>query len=168
MRFPTPMATRPVANYAAVMGLRHEIEVRYMPDRKYLLEGKVPAREDYGTVNNLPSLVSMQSVVPAEASAYLKSVCDFQRAHAKYLMRGRFMDDKDFTCKGRGLVAKRFVADDGTSAVCVWNAGEKPAAVRIDGLGAPTSVFAPAGEKADGALAADSIRLYAFGRTIGQ
>ncbi len=162
MRFPTPMATRPVANYAAVMGLRHEIEARYMPDRAYLLEGKVPERKDYGTVNNLPSIASMQGVAPAKASAYLKAVCDFQRAHAKYLLRGKFVDEEGFACPAKGVIAKRFVADDGTSAVIAWNVSDKPQTVRIDGLGAPKGVSAPAGEKADGPLAPDSIRLYVF------
>ncbi|MBR4651993.1 MAG: hypothetical protein IKO72_01410 [Kiritimatiellae bacterium] len=162
IRFSTPMDTRSLVNYAAVMGLRHEIEVRYAPDRRYLLEDRVPAREDYGTVNHLPSLADMRSVPPAEASAYLKAMCDFQRVHAKHMMRGRFVDDEGFTCADAGLVAKRFVAEDGTSAVCVWNIGEKHAEVKIDGLGAQTGVFAPGGEPTEGPLAPDSIRLYTF------
>jgi hypothetical protein len=163
MRFPTPMVPRSVANYAAAFGFRHELEIRYAPDRKYSLDGKVPVREDYGMVKNLPSLAAMQGTPPAVASAYLKAVCDFQRAHAKYLMRGKFVDEDGFTCSAKGVVAKRFVADDSTSAVIAWNVSDKPQAVSIKGLGAVKGVFAPAGEKADGALAPDSIRLYAFG-----
>ena len=96
------------------------------------------------------------------ASAYLKAVADFQRAHAKYLMRGRFADDEGIACRTGGLVAKRFVADDGTSAVCAWNVADKPVTVDIEGLGEPKRVFAPAGESATGPLAPDSIRLYVF------
>ena len=162
MRNPTPMALRSMANYAAVFGLRHEIEIRYMPDRVYALEGKVPSKADYGEVKNLPSLAAMQSVAPDVASAYLKAVADFQRAHAKYLMRGRFADDEGIACRTGGLVAKRFVADDGTSAVCAWNVADKPVTVDIEGLGEPKRVFAPAGESATGPLAPDSIRLYVF------
>ena len=104
----------------------------------------------------------MQRTPQPVANAYLKDVCEFQKTHAKYLMRGKFVDDDGFTCSGNGLVAKRFVADDGTSAVSVWNISEKPLAVEIDGLGKPKGVFAPGSEKADGTLAPDSIRLYVY------
>ena len=161
-RNPTPMTLRSFVNYAAVFGLRHEIEIRYMPDRTYALDGKVPVKADYGTVKGLPSLAAMHAEPPAVASAYMKAVADFQRAHAKYLMRGKFVDDEEFAVRGDGLVAKRFTADDGTSAVCVWNLSDKPADVAIDGLGKPKGVFAPARESAAGPLQPDSIRLYEF------
>ena len=160
-RNPTPMARRSFVNYAAVFGLRHEIEMRYMPDRTYALDGKVPTKKDYGEVKNLPSLADMRAEPPDAASAYMKAVCDFQRKHAKYLMRGRFVDDEGFSATD-GVVAKRFVADDGTSAVCVWNVGESPLDVAIDGLGRPKGVFAPGGESPDGELKANSLRLYVF------
>ena len=79
-------------------------------------------------------------------------------------MRGKFVDEDGFTCSAKGVVAKRFVADDGTSAVIAWNISDKPQAVVIKGLGAVKGVFAPAGEKTEGARAADSRRLYAFER----
>ena len=160
-RNPTPMTLRSFVNYAAVFGLRHEIEIRYMPDRTYALDGKVPTKKDYGEVKNLPSLQSMQAEPPAVASAYMKAVGDFQRTHAKYLLRGRFVDDEGITCRNR-VVAKRFVADDGTSAVCVWNVTDKPVSVSFSALGRPKGVFAPAGEGTTGPLAPDSIRLYVF------
>ena len=160
-RNPTPMTLRSFVNYAAVFGLRHEIEIRYMPDRTYALEGKVPTKEDYGEVKNLPSLAAMHAEPPAVASAYMKAVGDFQRAHAKYLLHGRFVDNEGFTTAS-GLVAKRFVATDGTSAVCVWNVTGKPVPVAVDGLGEPKRVFAPAREDVAGPLAPDSIRLYTF------
>lgn len=160
-RNPTPMTLRSFVNYAAVFGLRHEIEIRYMPDRTYALDGKVPTKKDYGEVKNLPSLQAMQAEPPAVASAYMKAVGDFQRTHAKYLLRGRFVDDEGITCRNR-VVAKRFVADDGTSAVCVWNVTDKPVSVSFSALGRPKGVFAPAGEGTTGPLAPDSIRLYVF------
>ena len=178
-RNPTPMTLRSFVNYAAVFGLRHEIEIRYMPDRAYALDGKVPTKKDYGEVKNLPSLAAMNAEPPGVASAYMKAVADFQREHTKYLLHGRFVDNEGFII-GRAacpkpprrvgdnapyhVVAKRFVAADGTSAVCVWNISDKPADVAIDGLGKPNGVFAPGGEKADGPLAPDSIRLYVFPR----
>ncbi len=170
-RNPTPMTLRSMVNYAAAFGLRHEIEIRYMPDRVYALEGKVPTKADYGEVKNLPSLTAMHAEPPNVASAYMKAVGDFQREHAKYLLRGKFVDDEGFTVAGgaggplpaaSGIVAKRFVAADGTSAVCVWNVADKPVSVAVNGLGEPKRVFAPAREDAAGPLAADSIRLYVF------
>ena len=160
-RNPTPMTLRSFVNYAAVFGLRHEIEIRYMPDRTYALDGKVPTKKDYGEVKNLPSLQAMHAEPPAVASAYMKAVGDFQRTHAKYLLRGRFVDDEGITCRNR-VVAKRFIADDGTSAVCVWNITNKPVSVFITGLGRPKGVFAPAGEGTTGPLAPDSLRLYVY------
>lgn len=160
-RNPTPMTLRSFVNYAAVFGLRHEIEIRYMPDRTYALDGKVPTKKDYGEVKNLPSLQAMHAEPPAVASAYMKAVGDFQRTHAKYLLRGRFVDDEGITCRNR-VVAKRFVADDGTSAVCVWNVTDKPVSVSFSALGRPKGVFVPAGEGTTGPLAPDSIRLYVF------
>ena len=176
-RNPTPMTLRSFVNYAAVFGLRHEIEIRYMPDRTYALDGKVPTKKDYGEVKNLPSLQAMHAEPPAVASAYMKAVTDFQRTHVKYLLRGRFVDDEGFTSRTgcqpvqngqaarstSGVVAKRFVAADGTSAVCVWNISNKPADVKIDGLGKPTGVFAPRGETVDGQIPPDSLRLYIYG-----
>ena len=176
IRFPTPMEPRFFANYATVFGLRHEIEIRYMTDRAYVLDGKVPTREDYGTVKNVPDIAEMQKTPQPVANAYLKSVCDFQRAHAKYLLRGKFVDEDGFICRTgcqpvqngqdsrsrNALVAKRFIADDGTSAVCVWNISDKPVPVDITCLGSLKGVFAPGEERAEGTLAPDSIRLYIF------
>lgn len=162
-RNPTPMTPRAFVNYAAVFGLRHEIEVRYMPDRTYVLDGKVPAKADYGEVKNLPSLQAMRAEPPGVASAYMKAVGDFQRKHAKYLLRGKFKDEEGFLVRGDGLLAKRFMAADDTDAICVWNISEKPLPVVIEGMEKPRGVFAPAGEKTDGPLAANSIRLYVYG-----
>ena len=173
IRFPTPMEPRFFANYAVVFGLRHEIEIRYMTDRTYVLDGKVPRRKHYGTVKNVPDIDEMQKTPQSVANAYLKAVCDFQKAHAKYLLRGKFVDEEGFTIGRAGsplpaanaLVAKRFIATDGTSAVCVWNISDKPVSVAIDGLGEPTGVFAPGSAdriQSAAPLAPDSLRLYAF------
>ena len=165
-RFPTPMEPRYLANYATVFGLRHEIEIRYMPDREYVLDGKVPTKADYGEVRNLPDIGEMQATPQKTANTYLKAVCDFQRKYAKYLLRGTFVDDEGFSVQGKGLVAKRFVADDCSSAVCVWNVADKPVPVAINGLGAPASATEPeAGVVApDTPLAPDTLRLYRFAR----
>ena len=164
MRFNSPMLSRTMANLAAVFGFRHNIEVRYMPDRAYVLDGVVPTKSDYGTVKNLPDLEEMAKASPHEVQAYAKSVCDFQRANAKYLLRGRFVDDEGFVCPSPALTAKRFVAADGTSAVCVWNMSDEQVDVVLSGLGEAMHVLAPDGTSAQGAMSANSLRLYVFQR----
>ncbi|MBQ4198345.1 MAG: hypothetical protein II649_00540, partial [Kiritimatiellae bacterium] len=99
---------------------------------------------------------------PAVASAYMKAVADFQKKHAKHLLRGRFADEDGIAVRGDGIVAKRFVADDGTSAVCAWNISDKPSVVAIEGLGKPSGVFAPGGDPASGPIPPDSLRLYVY------
>ncbi len=158
-----PIALRDQANYVATFGCRSEIEARYKPDRAFLVEGKVPTqREDYGTVVDVPNLKALQSISRDAAESYLKSVCDLQRAYGKYLLTGRFVDTEGLTCTNPALVAKRFVAADGTSAVCVWNISAKATDVEIEGLGKPLSVVAPGTEPTTGLLAPNSIRLYIY------
>ena len=164
-RVPTPMVTRTMANYAAVFGLRHDIELRYAPDRAWALEGKTPTKADYGTVVSLPDLKWMQSHDPKAVAAYLKAVCGLQLKYGKYLLAGRFVDTDGFSIADGPFVAKRFVAADGTSAVVVWNVGKAPAPVVLSGLGDPVAVMEPEAGTVPAAtpLAADALRLYVFG-----
>jgi hypothetical protein len=163
IRLPVPIALRDQANYVVTFGCRSEIEARYEPDRAFLVEGKVPTkREDYGKVVDVPNLKALQSISRDAAESYLKSVCDLQRAYGKYLLTGRFVDTEGFTCTNPALVAKRFVAADGTSAVCVWNISAKATDVEIEGFGKPLSVVAPGTEPTTGLLAPNSIRLYIY------
>ena len=166
-RVPTPMVTRTMANYAAVFGLRHDIELRYAPDRAWALDGKVPTKTDYGTVVSLPDLKWMQSHDPKAVAAYLKAVCGLQLKYGKYLLKGRFVDTEGFAIADGPFIAKRFVAADGTSAVAVWNVGKAPAPVVLSGLGAPVAVAEPEAGTVPAAspLAADTLRLYVFGAT---
>ena len=166
-RVPSPMSSRTMANYTAAFGMRHDIELRYAPDRAWALEGKVPTRETYGTVVSKPSPFEwLERNRPQAAAGYLKAVNLFQRKHAKYLLTGRFVDDEGFAATGGAVIAKRYVAADGASAVLVWNIGDQPAAVRVAGLGEPTAVAEPEkGTVAPAApLAADTLRLYVFGK----
>ena len=107
-RNPTPMTLRSFVNYAAVFGLRHEIEIRYMPDRAYALDGKVPTKKDYGEVKNLPSLAAMhaeppprwrrsQSTTPAapqppagvRLGRIIHATSSYRRREASGIVRGR-------------------------------------------------------------------------------
>ena len=166
LRAPMPAVTRAMANCAATFGFRHDLELRYAPDRAFALDGRLPTRADYGTVKTPPDLAALAEASPERACADLKAVCDFQRAHAKYLLRGRFADDEGFVCANPALVAKGFVAADGARAVCVWNVSRRPQPVRVDGLGEPSAAFAPAGTPTTGDLPANSLRLLVFDKLI--
>ena len=160
LRNSTPMVSRTMANLAATFGYRHDMEVRYMPDRRYVLDEKVPPKADYGEVKHLPRLEDMNAVAPAAASAYLKSVCDFQRKYAPYFLTGTFVDTDGVCQTNPAVIAKRFVAADGTSVVCAWNVTDKPAEPVFAGTAAPTAVDAPAGTPTTGPIPANSLRLY--------
>lgn len=67
-----------------------------------------------------------------------------------------------FFCANPALVAKGFVAADGTRAVCVWNVSRQSQPVRVDGLGEPSAAFAPAGTPTAGDIPANSLRLLVF------
>lgn len=162
LRSPMPAVARAMASYAATFGFRHDMELRYGPDRAFAQEGRMPSADDYKKVTAPPDLAAMAEASSERAREWLKAVCDFQREHAKYLLRGRFADDEGFTCANPALVAKRFVADDGTSAVCVWNVSDAPAEAKLEGLGEPTAVAAPGAGSVDGPLAPNAIRLYVF------
>ena len=163
VRVPTPIVDRSMLNYTLAFGFRHDVELRYGPDRVYVETGKVTS--DYGTVKNPPSLKLLASASQETLAAYMKAISDFQHANADLLLEGRFVDTDGFTFAGKGCLAKRFTCAKG-SGVLVWNMGKKSAAVTISGLGAPTAVTEPeAGVVApDTPLAADSLRLYRFAK----
>ena len=161
VRVPTPIVDRPMLNYTLAFGFRHDVELRYGPDRMYVETGKVT--KDYGTVKNPPSMPILESAPQEKLVAYMKAISDFQHANADLLLEGRFVDVDGFSFTGKGCLAKRFTGTKG-SGVLVWNMGKKPAAVTIAGLGAPTKVTEPeAGVvSADVPLDADTLRLYRF------
>lgn len=73
-RVPSPMSTRTMVNYTAIFGFRHDIELRYGPDRTWITEGKVPTQGDYGAVIDKPDIKWMQTHDPKTAARYLKAV----------------------------------------------------------------------------------------------
>ena len=166
-RVPSPLSTRTMVNYTTLFGMRHDIELRYAPDRDWVLDGKVPTKEGYGTVRSLPDVGWMQTNEPKAAAAYLKAANLFQRQYAKYLLTGRFLDEEGFTLKApAGVLAKRYLARDGLSAVLVWNMTDRSVPVSIGGLGVPSVTSEPGAGTvaADAPLAADTLRLYGYER----
>ena len=163
VRIPTPIVDRPMLNYTVAFGLRHDVELRYGPDRVYVETGNVTT--NYGTVINKPNFDIMKSAPKAKLVAYMKAISDFQHANADLLLEGRFVDTDGFLFAGKGCLAKRFTCAKG-SGVLVWNMGKKPAAVAVSGLGAPCAVTEPEADAVapDTPLAPDTLRLYRFAR----
>ena len=161
VRVPTPIVDRPMLNYTLAFGFRHDVELRYGPDRVYVETGKVTS--DYGKVKNPPSLKLLASAPQEKLAGYMKAIGDFQHKNSDLLLEGRFVDTDGFTFTGKGCLAKRFTGAKG-SGVLVWNIGKKPVDVTIAGLGAPKSVTEPESGPvaADTPLAADTLRLYRF------
>lgn len=162
IRFPSPLVDRPMANYTLAYALRYEIEARYMPDRTYLLEGHLPAVEDYGLVLSKPSIDLVRTLPREETAAYLRSAAEFQKKNANLLMVGRFTDTEGFTFSGdKAVLAKGF--ENGKSfGVLLWNTSDTPAAVSVSVPDADlVSAVEPGNEKARafGELAPQSVRL---------
>lgn len=166
VRVPTPMMDRQMANYTCTYGLRYEIESRYAPDVRYLRENQVPDTGEYEHVINKPDVGMMKATPPGEAIRYLKTIIEFQRAHAGLLWRGRFSDTQGFSFKGDGLIAKGFAAGD-SIAVIVWNPGSS---LRPFALGVPGAELMSASEpergkvEPFGALPPQSLRLFVWKR----
>ena len=162
IRFPSPLVDRPMANYTLAYGLRYEIESRYMPDRDYLLTGRIPAVEDYGLVREKPAIDLVRTLPREQTSAYLRSAAAFQKKYATLLMTGRFTDTEGFTFSGdKGVLAKGF--ENGQAfGVLLWNTSSQPAAFKV---GVPQAECVSAAEpekdkvEAFSALAPQTVRL---------
>ena len=166
IRYPSPLVDRPMANYTLAYGLRYEIESRYIPDRDYLLSGRIPAVEDYGTVLSKPDINQVRTLPPQETADYLRKAAAFQKRHAELLMTGAFTDTEGFSFSGPGMVAKGFQSGS-RFGVLLWNTSPKPAAFT---LRVPDATLVSASEPerdavdALGELAPQTVRLVVWKR----
>lgn len=166
IRFPSPLVDRPMANYTVAFGLRFEIESRYLPDRDYLIDGRIPSIEGYGEVISKPNITLVRSLPAKETAEYLRRAATFQKKNAALLMTGTFTDTEGFSFRGPGIVAKGFRAGD-LLGVLLWNTTDKPAGFTLD---VPQhrviSATEPEREQADALaeLAAQSLRLVVWKR----
>lgn len=163
-RVPSPILTRDYVNYDCIFGLRHEIEIRYSPDRRYVETGKMPDVRDYGPVLGPPDLKLMAAENQRTARDYLRRVCDFQRRFSQYFLRGTYCDDEGVVLSEGGFAAKRLKAADGTSAVLVWNPGDSPQIPHFVKPGKPDSAFSPENgvETVTAPVPPNALRLYVF------
>lgn len=164
-----PASTRASLNFGTAFGYKHEIECRYAPDKRYLVDGTIPAREEYGDVMAPPGMPDMQNQDPAEVVRYSKAVMDLRRKYEDLLYVGNFISDDGFTLETEGpdVLARAFV-NGKKMGVVVWNASdEAPADFTVipDKGWKLLETASPEGEPAEGALPAQSIRLLVFERS---
>ena len=165
VRIPTPLEPRAWANYAVLTGLRHELEIRYAPDRLYARDGRRPDLADYGTIREKPAIGEMCREDAAGSVRYLKALTALQRRFADVFYGGRFTDDEGFSCEApAGIVAKSFTGAR-RRVVVVCNFTSRAATVRIRSGDRLIGAYepereepVPPGEK----LAPDALRLYVF------
>ncbi|MCQ2184037.1 MAG: DUF6259 domain-containing protein [Bacteroidales bacterium] len=162
-RNPSPAHSREVLNYCTLFKFRDEFEVRYAPDRKYVLEGVVPVREDYGTVLYGPDL----GIIASDAGKYAADVLAFQRRNSEFLWNGKFLDNLGFSfrCDSEDVIARAYSSEDGSLAVALWNDSEEvPATCSVKVKGKKfVKADSPEGETGPSEpLAPQSIRLLIF------
>ncbi|WP_372936231.1 DUF6259 domain-containing protein, partial [Mariniphaga sediminis] len=119
-RNPNPMITRTDANYAAIYGLRHEIESRYPGDVEYLLNGTLPTPENYANVNYPPSLTKMNLLSKKEAAEYIHTLIEFENSNSDFFRTGKFIDEEGVEVTGDDIMAKGFL-NGNRIGVVVWN-----------------------------------------------
>lgn len=167
IRDPMPVEHPVFTNYACVFGLNHEIELRYPPDKKCVLTGKLPTTQEYVECHSRDRLgFGHFDREASECFAYSKSVIDFQKAHPDLLVRGKFVDSEGFTCEGK-LIAKAYTDESGKKlGVLLWNPNKEPASFVLTVPGKKlTHAAAPGEESTADALApvpGESIRLMVF------
>ena len=98
---------------------------------------------------------------------YLRCVSDFRRKHGAMLLGGTFKADEGFSAKGgRKIVANRWDGANGETGILVWNADDKPAAVKVSFGGTLVSASEPErGEvNVDEPIPANTLRLFKYRR----
>jgi len=165
-----PMLTRTEANFAVVYGMRHEIEVRYPGDKKYVLNNEV-TKQDYDNVVDPPNLNMLRFCTAEESADYLHSLIEFQNKHADFFRKGYFIDKEGIEVKGVDIVAKGFLNGENLGVV-VWNKNidtERDFQISVDGYRL-INAFEMGTEKVEAlaAIEANSIRLLVYQKEISQ
>ncbi len=166
-RQPNPALDRNEANYAAVHGIRHEIETRYRPDVLFLTLGTAPGSDAYADCAYYPPDVNLLARLdPAAARSYLLKLIVFEQQYAAFLRRGRFMGDEGFIIDDPRITANAF-SDGKRVAVCAWNSSGEPRQCSVSIPGRKLVECAePENEVADPSspVPPESVRIYVFDR----
>lgn len=167
----TAACSRHRANETAVCNLRVDLEVRYVPDRKYVEEGIEPAPGAYDNMASRPSEIEVMKAANWKSDRdYLRAVSDFRRANRDLLLRGTFRADEGFAVSGgEKIVANRWDGSEGMLGILVWNADPVPrkVAVRLTTGGVLVATSEPERGVVDpgDAIPANSLRLYRYRMT---
>lgn len=166
-----PMITRAEANFAAVYGLRHEIESRYEEDVDYLVKGKLPTAESYAEVTYYPPVPAKIKEAPADvATKYVSDLIRFENGHAPFFRTGTFIDEEGIQVSGSDITAKGFM-NGNQLGVVAWNTNptaERPVTVAVPGYQLieahePSASNIPTtGQQSASPLKPNSIRLLIF------
>ena len=167
MRCPTPASTHTSLNFSTLFGYKHEIETRYEPDKRYLIENRIPPQAEYDIVRgSKPKYTTLSEQDPAEVVAYSRAVLDFRKKYAEILYDGDFSSDDGFTLSAdsRQVIARSFISGN-RMGVVVWNmSADTPETFAVTPASGWTLVdtVAPEGTPVDGALPAEHIRMLIF------
>ncbi|MBR6933811.1 MAG: hypothetical protein IKH49_10995 [Bacteroidales bacterium] len=167
VRCPTPASTRHSLNFGTVFGFKHEIETRYEPDKRYLIEKRIPPKSEYDIIRGShPNYSTLADQDPDEVIAYSRAVLDFRKRYAEILYDGNFVSDDGFslTADVPEVIARAFV-NGKKMGVVVWNFSEGDASgftVVPDNGWTLVETVAPEGTPVDGPLPAQSLRLLVF------
>jgi hypothetical protein len=114
------MITVEEANFAAISGLRHEIECRYPSDVKYLLEGTIPSEEEYADIYSPPEVGKIKQLPSREATEYVRELIGFENSHAEFFRTGKFIARDGIHVSGNDVEANGFIKGN-RIGVAVWN-----------------------------------------------
>ena len=162
----TPLCTRKRANGTAVTNLRVDFELRYRAERDYVERGTELPEGYYGKIVSKPREPKLMTKENWRTNRdYLKCVSDFRRANGDLLLCGTFKADEGFSVVGgEKVIANRWDGRNGEVGILVWNADDKPAAVKIAFDGRLLSVREPERGEVDAAEAIppNTLRLYRY------
>ncbi|MDO5553822.1 MAG: DUF6259 domain-containing protein [Planctomycetia bacterium] len=136
IRNPIPLQHRRNTNMACVLGLKHEVEVRFPADVEALASGHLADRaryeQDHLSKSRLGTLV-LDAFAGRDTRldmAYTKTMAEFRQKYSDLLLAGRFCDTVGFTCSGK-VLATAFEGKD-RFGVIVWNPEEEPVAFSVN------------------------------------
>ena len=166
VRVPAPAVPPLWANYAALFGLRLEMEVRYAADRRYVLTGEKPSEGDYGTVREKPVSEAMDGDSGHGFAAYMKALVSLQRRFSDVFLAGRYVDKEGFVCEGPECLAARGFSGESRFGVVVCNFGKEAASPAVRSEGVFMGAHEPLAGRVDAGspLAPGAARFYVYER----
>lgn len=161
-----PMVTRSEANFAAIHGLRHEIETRYDEDVAYLLRGVMPDSNSYSNVAYYPPVPQkINESSKEDATKYMHDLIQFENENGKFFRTGKYIDEEGFAVAGKDITAKGFL-NGKELGIVVWNQNKnEPNGYKIAVPGYQfVEAREPETDNKDKALKPNSLRLLIYSK----